>query len=267
MIYEWKIRFLKTDLGGRVWRWWHTRRGCTIGNYSHLGDYIRKYAPGHSFVDIGCMWGVNGAHAFLAEEVGAIKVKGVDVFGPTPEFEATRQERSSRVEFILGDASHPQTIERVGGMDVVFCAGVLYHHPSPFDVLVALRRMCGKWLILRTASIPEVWGLPNFAVYYPTLSKRDRDLWDLRVGRQLGITEEFKPDQGYGNWFWGMTPSCLRALLGTSGFRVVHQAVEPFAQTFVCESVSPPFDHRLPGETDAIEMGRQISAAGNAHPA
>jgi len=32
---------------------------------------VREHAPGHSFADIGCMWGVNGEYAYLAEEAGA----------------------------------------------------------------------------------------------------------------------------------------------------------------------------------------------------
>ncbi len=106
------------------------------------------------------MWGVNGEYAFLAEKLGATVVKGVDVFGPTPEFEDKKKERNSSVEFILGDITSADTIKRVGIVDIVFCAGVLYHHPSPFDLLVALRRICKKTLILRTSAIPEIKGLP-----------------------------------------------------------------------------------------------------------
>ena len=195
------------------------------------------------------MWGVDGEFAFIAEQVGATVVKGVDVFGPTDEFERKRRERESSVEFILGDATRPDTVARVGVMDVVLCAGVLYHLPSPFDLLVALRRMCRERLILRTATIPEVDGLPNAAVYFPMLGAKERRLWDLRslgVGRQVGITDAFEPRAGYGNWFWGLTPSCVTALLATAGFRVDERAVEPFAQTFLCTPVDVPFEHELP---------------------
>lgn len=269
-LYTLKVRLLKNP---RVNLWWRQRavkRGRKVGNYEDLPNYIRHYAPGKSFVDIGCMWGVNGEYAFIAEEAGATTVKGVDVFGPTPEFEQKRAERGSSVEFILGDAGHPDTIARVGVMDVVFCAGVLYHHPSPFDLLVALRRMCGETLILRTSTIPEVPGLPNAAVYWPYLSEKDRRLWNLSslgAGTQVGITNGFEPDQGYGNWFWGLTPSCLTSLLQTAGFTVVHRAGEPFAQTVVCTVADVPFAHRLPDEVESREMAAAISEAGIARPA
>lgn len=269
MLYKWKVKILKTHRGNAVYWRWRRRKGDAIGNYGLLPGYIRKYAPGQSFVDVGCMWGVNGEYAFQAEEAGAVTVKGVDVFGPTPEFEEKRRERGSSVEFILGDATRRETLERIGPVDVVFCAGVLYHHPSPFDVLVALRQVCRKTLILRTAAIPEVNGVPNVAIFYPMLGDDDRRLWNLeRLGTtgQIGIEGPFEPETGYANWFWGLTPSCLKSLVETAGFRVIHRATEPWAQTVICEPVDTPFVHRLPDEAEAWQLGEQVSAAGIAKP-
>jgi hypothetical protein len=270
MLYRWKVRLLKSPRLNVLWRRWSARRGATVGNYNDLPAYIRRHAPGKSFADIGCMWGVNGEYAFIAEEAGASRVVAVDVFGPTPEFEAKREARQSIVRFVLGDVSRAATLERIGQVDVVFCAGVLYHHPSPFDLLVALRRICRQTLILRTSTIPEVRGLPNAAVYFPMLSDPERGLWSLKslgVLHQAGISSRFDPREGYGNWFWGLTPSCLESLLGTTGFRVDSRATEAFAQTVVCTAVDAPFNHRLPGEDEARVLGLEISAAGNARPA
>ena len=231
---------------------------------------MRAHAPGRSFADIGCMWGVNGRYAFTAEEAGATPVTAVDVFGPTPEFDAEHARRQSRVRFVLGDATAPDTLDRIGIVDVVLCAGVLYHHPSPYDLLVALRRICAKTLILRTASIPEVNGLPNAAVYFPLLPESGRRFWNLAslgVKWQAGITEPFQPRDGYGNWFWGLTPSCLRSLVETAGFRVDAAESEAFAQTFICTPVEVPFTHRLPGEAEARSIAAAISSAGIATPA
>ncbi|MCW3091604.1 MAG: hypothetical protein JWP81_2673 [Ferruginibacter sp.] len=272
MLYKWKIQFLKTHYGISLWRKWkHWQKKEEVGNYGHLSKYIKQYvSPGDSFTDIGCMWGVNGDFSFLAEQCGASVVKGVDVFGPTPEFKAKKNELNSSVEFILGDVGDARTIARIGVMDVVFCAGVLYHHPSPFDLIVALRQLCKKTLILRTSAIPEVEGLPNAAVFYPMLKPKDRQLWNLKslgLMKQVGITEGFESDQGYGNWFWGLTPSCITSLLETAGFEVEKRFTEPFAQTFICKPVAVTFAHKLPNETEAREMARGISSAGIARPA
>jgi hypothetical protein len=274
VLYLLKIRFLKTSWGSTLWRHfalWRRRLGghADLGNYKRLYEYIGLHVRGRSFVDVGCMWGVNGDHAFAAEEAGATSVKGVDVFGPTPEFEEKKRSRNSSVEFILGDVSHPDTLARVGVADVVLCAGVLYHHPSPFDLLTALRRICGVMLILRTSTIPEIRSLRNAGVFYPMLGARERGLWDLSslgVGRQVGITAGFEPGEGYGNWFWGMTPSCVASMLQTAGFRIDYRAAEPFAQTFICSVVDVPFSHRLPDEAEARRVAEQISAARVARP-
>jgi SAM-dependent methyltransferase len=264
------VRCLKTPRGNWLWRYLRRRRGHKVGEYGRLGDLVREHARGQSFADIGCMWGVNGLHAFIAEAAGARAVTAVDVFGPTPEFEAEHKLRASRVRFVLGDVSAPATLDRIGVVDVVFCAGVLYHHPSPYDLLVALRRICAKRLILRTSTIPEVDGLPNAAVYFPLLSESARRLWNLAslgLKRQAGISEAFEPRDGYGNWFWGLTPSCLLSLVETAGFRVDTVESEPFAQTLVCTPVAIAFSHRLPDEAEARSIAEAISSAAIATPA
>lgn len=271
MLYAIKVRCLKRPRLNLLWRKWMVRRGHLVGAYEHLPRHIADWVePGDSFADIGCMWGVNGRYAFLAEEAGATRCVGVDVFGPTPEFESEKRARRSGVEFVLGDVTRSATIEAVGVVDVVFCAGVLYHHPSPFDVLSALRQMCGRTLILRTSTIPEMRGVENAAVYFPLLSDRSRSLWRLdRLGlaQQVGITDEFDPGEGYGNWFWGLSPSCLIALLRTAGFEVLHRFTEPFAQTVICRAVEVPFVHQLPDADQARRRAADISRAGIARPA
>lgn len=270
MRYGWKVRLFKNLKFNLLWRRWQTWRGRTVGNYDFLPQYVDRFAPGNTFADIGCMWGVNGRYSFQAEAAGALEVKAVDVFGPTPEFEQQRMELNSDVEFILGDIGNPDILEQIGLVDVVFCAGVLYHHPSPFDLLVALRRICRETLILRTGTILEISGLPNAAVYFPMLSAEDRKLWNLAslgVPRQIGITDAFEPEQGYGNYFWGLSPSCLRSLLETAGFEVIEEYPEPFAHTVICRAVDVPFYHRLPDEFEARELGQYVSTAGIARPA
>ncbi len=273
MLYRSKVRLLRdprgTEAVRRVRDFAHRRFGLgpEIGNYHRLPEYIRSLAPGRSFVDVGCMWGVNGEYAFLAEEAGATEVKGIDVFGPTPEFEAERAARGSRVEFVLGDATDPATIEQVGPTDVVFCAGVLYHHPSPFDLVLALRLMCRETLLLRSFTIPEMPGTRNMAVYWPHLPASERRMWQMPgLDCQMAISGPFDAADGYGNWFWGLTPSCVSGLLETAGFEVTYRAWEPFAHTFICRAVRAPLDHPLPSPEAARRLAEAISAAGVARP-
>jgi hypothetical protein len=269
VLYTWKVRALKVPALNRLWRRWRESRGERPGSYADIPGYVREHARGRSFADIGCMWGVNGEYAFIAEEAGATTVKAVDLFGPTPEFEQAHRQRRSQVEFILGDITQETTLEQIGPADVVLCAGVLYHHPSPFDLLVALRRICRRALILRSATIPEIPGLPNAAVFYPGLSTGVRRLWNLEslgVAHQSGISKPFDGADGYGNWFWGVTPSCLGALTETAGFRIQRRAVEAFATTLVCEPVGILFEHGCRRPTRR-GFAAAISSCGVAKPA
>ena len=255
MLYRFKVWALKRPRLNRLVRMLRVSRGARVGDYGHLTRHVERFVRGQSFADIGCLWGVHGKFAFAAEAAGATRVTGVDVFGPTEEFERERVARGSHVRFVLGDVSQPAVAADVGETDVVLCAGVLYHHPSPIDLLVALRAICRKTLILRTSTIPEVDGLPNAAVFYPHLSDAARRRWNLTslgVSYQVGITDPYDPSQGYGNWFWGVTPSCLRSMLQVSGFRVDEEWPEAFAQTMICTPVA------VPGFTTLDEMSPAV---------
>ena len=188
------------------------------------------------------MWGVNGAYSFAAEDAGASRVVAVDVVPATQEFEDERKRRGSIIEFVHGDVTLPETLAAVGVVDIVFCAGVLHHHPSPYELLLALRELTGRKLIMNTATIPEVPGLPHAAVYYPMMDAKDRTIWDQKergLRQQIAIQTPYEPEVGYSNWFWGMSASCVRALLETAGFRV-ERADEhnPFAYTFICSTTT-----------------------------
>src|SRR4051794_29129305 len=88
---------------------------------------VAEHAAGKSFADVGCMWQVNGALAFAAEDAGATAVSGMDVMGPTPEYEAEHERRASTVRFVQGDLHDERAIEQLGPHDVVWCSGVIYH--------------------------------------------------------------------------------------------------------------------------------------------
>ena len=268
--YSAKVALLRRPLFNGLWRRAVGFRGQYIGSYDRLPEFIANNAPSKSFVDVGCMWGVDGEYAFLAEAAGATKVLGVDLFGPTPEFTRKHTERKSSVEFVLGDISRAETLRQIGRVDVVFCAGVLYHHPSPYDLLVALRRMCSTTLILRTSTIPEMRSVPNGAVYFPLLSEKDRRRWNLSslgLFNQVGISTPFEPREGYGNWFWGLTPSALKSLVETAGVRVEMTFTEAFAQTLICTPTEPPFAHLLLDEETARTVGEAVAEAQIARPA
>jgi SAM-dependent methyltransferase len=195
---------------------------------------IARYAPGRSFADVGCMWKVNGAYAFHALARGASPVIGVDVTPATPEFIAENAAAGDRVRFVHGDINDPATHAAIGRVDVVFCAGVLYHVPNPLFTLEQLRRICGETLILVSAAIPER-AVPQAAVFLPYLDAAGRRALNYATpDAKVGLDTEFVPDWGYANWFWGFTPSCVVAMVRTTGFEVLEEHVYPQAVCVVC---------------------------------
>jgi hypothetical protein len=199
-------------------------------------DLIRRHAAGRSFADVGCMWRIDGALCFLAEEAGATSVTGIDVMPASERFEAERAQRGSSVRFIQGDLHDPSTVEAAGAHDVVWSSGLLYHAPHPLLTLERLRSLTGELLVLSTETIPELAGVEGGCVFFPGLSAPQRAAHARRgEGTRLGIDSPFDPAEGYGNWFWGISPSALRGMLAATGFDVVEEYGDPFHVTVLAE--------------------------------
>jgi hypothetical protein len=184
-------------------------------------ELIARHVGGRSFVDVGCMWTIDGALCFAAEDAGAASVTGVDVMAPTERFEAELRRRDSKVRFVLGDLHDPATVAAVGRHDVVWCSGVLYHAPHPLLTLERLRELTGQTLLLATETVAETPGRRGTCVIAP--------------GRDEHPNAEppAGPNAGYGPWYWGISPSALRSMLTLSGFAVVEEHRTPFHVTVV----------------------------------
>ena len=176
---------------------------------------VREYAPGRSWLDLGCMWSVHGRICFVAEEAGASAVTGVDLIGETPQFQAEHARRNSSVRFVQGDL-HDVDVEP---HDVVWCSGVLYHVPNPLQTLERLHALTRETLILATEALPELPGVRGASVFYPAADRRAYR--GIAGGHAVGLDTPFDPAQGYGNWYWGITPSALAGMLTVSGFEPV----------------------------------------------
>jgi 2-polyprenyl-3-methyl-5-hydroxy-6-metoxy-1,4-benzoquinol methylase len=139
---------------------------------------IAPLVPGRTFVDVGCMWEVDGDYSFLAAASGATSVTGVDIAAATPQFTTRNAQLGEPVRFVRGDLNDPKIEEWAGTFDVVFCSGVLYHVPNPVFSLYQLRRLCREVLILTSATMPER-DVPNAACCYPA--------WAITNGRGSSI--------------------------------------------------------------------------------
>ncbi len=173
---------------------------------------IEQTVRGMSFVDVGCMWNVNGAYAFHALQNGASDVAGLDVRAATDEFVRTNAACGNRVRFIQGDINEDAVASALGRFDVVFCSGVLYHMPNPLLTLERLRALCGQVLILGSSIIPEM-GVPQAAIYYPFLGDEWRRKFTYKTpGRtKVGLDTPFKPEWDYSNYFRGAHAELCRS--------------------------------------------------------
>jgi len=215
--------------------------------------WVRENAPGHSFADIGGIFKYMGEIAFLAEAVGATTVTEFDVGDPDliaegnadwGWFERKWQERNSKVRYVQGDIEEAASPERIGVHDLVFFSGVLYHSPNPVRQLTNLRAITGKQAFISTLTIPEIPGFKHACIYYPHLPQADREPYAAGYGFKeglLAIGADFddRPMYGYGNCWWGITPSALRAMLQTARFKVVRERTLPISP-FVTEMIIEP---------------------------
>lgn len=191
-------------------------------------ELVRTLAPGRTFVDVGGMWNMHGEMVFIAEEAGAERVVLFDAMDPTEEFRREHDRRGSEVEFVQGDLHDAATVGALGEFDVVWCTGVIYHTPNPWEQVQHLRRMCEGELMLGSQVIPEVPGIEQACVWYPGLGERSRTAFRRahggeRAPRRIGLTEPFDPGQGYANYWWGISPSAMRGMVEAAGFDVFEE--------------------------------------------
>ena len=186
-------------------------------------DLIRRYAPGRSFVDIACLWVVEGAAAFLAESVGASPVTAMDKWPATEGYEATHARLGSAVRFVQGDLHDTSTVEAIGVHDVVWCSGLLYHTHDPVRIVAHLSELTGRYLILGSKTTPAVPGLPGVAVYYPGLPPAGRAVYQPTAG---ALAEPFNAATFGVNWYWGLTPDAMSSIVRSVGSFDLVESVE-----------------------------------------
>ena len=131
------------------------------------------------------------------------------------------------MRFVQGDVHDPVTIARTGVHDLVWCTGVIYHSPDPVGMLNQLREITGEYLFLGSHTIPELPGVKQGCVFYPYLDAGSRAAytrphWGGAAGA-WGVGTPFveTPMHGHGNFWWGITPSALEAMLRAARFEVV----------------------------------------------
>jgi hypothetical protein len=92
-------------------------------------EYVERYAPGRSWVDVGGTWGINGEYSFLSERAGASQVVLVDI-DRIDEFDHKHAAAGSKARFVKTGATDPALVDQIRTFDMVRCTGLLYHVPD-----------------------------------------------------------------------------------------------------------------------------------------
>jgi hypothetical protein len=209
--------------------------------------WIAENVRGRSFADIGGLFAISGEFAFAAEEAGASSVTLFDASEASlSDFPDKAAERNSQIETVQGDLEDVESVRQLGPHDIVWCTGVIYHTPNPLLQLMHLREITRERLYLGTYTVPEVPGLPQACLFYPYLPDKTRRAvirghQNRPEGLGLGLPFDDHPMRGHGNFWWGITPSALRAMLCAARFEVVEE-IRRVEWPFLLDVVARPVD-------------------------
>jgi tRNA (mo5U34)-methyltransferase len=160
---------------------------------------------GKSVLDVGA-W--DGYYSFAALRRGAARVLATDQYcwsgegwGSKDGFDYARGRLGAQVEDLEIDVLELSP-ERIGGaFDVVLFLGVLYHLKNPLLGLEKVASVCKETLVIETI-VDTRWSRRPTMVFYPGREKNNDPT----------------------NW-WAPNVACVKAMLGTLGFRDVDSRV------------------------------------------
>ena len=192
-------------------RWWHKiDLGNGIVTPAARGGGASDMIPllklpdlrGKSVLDVGA-W--DGALSFHAERMGAT-VTALDMARP-PTFDLASRVLNSTVRYVEGDITTLDP-EMLGQFDVVLCLGVIYHVPSPLEVLETVAAMTRELLIVETDTAKNVSPNP-MAVFV------------MRPEQYATDKNKYVPN------YWLPNSACCQAMLQVCGFNRVEQVYGP----------------------------------------
>jgi len=151
---------------------------------------IRQQTDLDSAIDVGC--GVGDFSKFLLDL--GLRVVGVD--GREENVSEARR-RYPGIKFLAGNAED-LPVAQIGGSDLTFCFGLLYHLENPFRAVRNLCNLTHKVLLIETMCVPS--------------TSASMELLD----------EGFGEDQGLNYVAFYPSESCLVKMLYRAGFRFVY---------------------------------------------
>jgi hypothetical protein len=205
--------------------------------------FVSRVVSGRSFVDVGGLWNTVAEKVSVAHAAGATRVAMFDVTPADSELWPRFRRRLDELGVPACDCEVGDVASYRGqGHDVVHCAGVLYHHPNPLEILAGLRRMTRGHLVLtscitrtRIANAAGELTVPEAGVLFiPALTPAERRVlaayWSEFGVQAEGVTHPCtyrlsRLDAAeMGPWWFLPTAQALRSMVRVCGFEIVDEA-------------------------------------------
>ncbi len=207
--------------------------------------YIARVVKGKTFAEVGGLWGTVSEKVSVASKYGAVSLTMIDAMPASMHWWQDFHDRMTSLNIanyhcINQDITQIQLADIGEPYDVVHCAGVLYHHPHPLQILVALRQITREHLIFTSAITQEVienelgrYEIPASGVMFiPALDDAERAIltayWRTYINNNalIGITEKAVFDMNnFAACWWLPTATALEAMCKVAGFKVLDKGL------------------------------------------
>lgn len=228
----------------------HTVSQPTQADPTRQNRWIQNSVQGGaSFADVGGLWGTVNERVSVALLGGSGRTAMVDMQPLGHELWEQFHERcsalglSGRYQSITANAMDQLFPQQAGTYDVVHCSGVIYHVPSPVDLLRNLSLIASHYLILNSMVIPESVSCDlgerhtgaSAPRLVPIMSNDDRAIFGrhfaslgLSIAHLDGtdVAEWVNPttmEPDYSPWWWLFSPSSLRSIIHVSGLEIIDE--------------------------------------------
>jgi len=207
--------------------------------------YITKVVKGHSFADVGALWGINNEKVSVALKAGATQATIIDKCSlDDPLWQQVRHHINMPYTEISSDIC-----EFSGSFGVVSCGGVIYHYPEPKKIMLALKTITKQYLVLTTTFTQEfvvnAKGSLHIkdALYLPNIDDHTREV----VKEDWNVFLSGKPASGLvyvsdwtkhvlDHWWWLFTEKYLVNLFKECGLHIVESGTEGKTITFLLKN-------------------------------
>ena len=213
----------------------------------HRELFIEKVVNNRSFLEVGGLWGEVNEKATVAHRHGASSISALDIWEEDNEWwqKFTIRSKEHGIKYyskFVGSIDNSDIVKSIPLHQVVHCSGVLYHCPNPFLTISNLASVCSEYLILTSATFPnliksQTGGMyldDDCAISVPALSPQKRVILNDYIldnygGGAYGINSPVDTwyysdsNPNYGPWWWIWTPNYLKAMVQAVGFKIIDE--------------------------------------------